>query len=72
VAALLEEVVGAVAVTEVEVLPGLALSRGAGPNRVAIDEDLDGSYVARKVTGVLVGLGQLGRADSHVVLSRDW
>jgi hypothetical protein len=40
VAALLEEVVGAIAVTEVEVLPGLALSGGARADRLAIDENL--------------------------------
>jgi hypothetical protein len=69
VAALLEEIVGAVAVTEVEVLPGLALSRSAGTDRLAIDENLDRSDVACEVTGVIIGLGQLDRADSDLVLS---
>src|SRR5437899_12714455 len=69
VAALLEEIVGAVAVTEVEVLPGLALSRSARTDRLAIDEDLDSPDVACEVTGVFIGLGQLDRADSDVVLS---
>lgn len=58
VLALFEERVGAVAVSEVVVLPGLAGCSSAGGDRVAVDEDLDGAYVAGEVPGVLICLGQ--------------
>ena len=68
VLALFEEGVGAVAVSEVVVLPGLAGRGGAGGDRVAVNEDLDGAYVAGEVPGVLVSLGQGVGADLCVVL----
>jgi hypothetical protein len=46
--ALLEEAVGAPAVPEVVVLPGLAARSGAGGDGVAVDEDLDGAQVRAK------------------------
>lgn len=61
VRALLEEVVRAVPMPEVEVLPGRAVRRGAGLDGLTIDEHLDGPDVASKVTGIGVGLGQAGR-----------
>ena len=68
VRALLEEAVGAVAVAQVVVLPGLARGRGAGGDRVAVDEHLDGAHVAGEVAGVGVGPGQRVRGDLGVVL----
>ena len=68
VRALLEEGVGAVAVAEVVVLPGLAGRRGAGGDGVAVDEDLDGPHIAGEVARVVVGPGQRGGADLRVEL----
>ena len=59
--ALLEERVGAKAVAEVVVLPGLAPGGGAGGDSVAVDEDLDGADVAGEVPGVVVGPGERRR-----------
>ena len=72
--ALLEERVGAKAVAEVVVLPGLAGRGGAGGDSVAVDEDLDGADVAGEVPGVVVGPGERRRADLGVELGglRDW
>jgi len=50
-------------VAEVVVLPRLAGRGGAGGDRVAVDEDLDGADVAGEVPGVVVGPGQGDRAD---------
>ena len=70
--ALLKECVGAVAVSEVVVLPGLAVGGLTGADGVAVDEDLDGANVAGEVSGVVVGLGQGVRGDLGVVLGRRW
>jgi hypothetical protein len=51
-----EEVVGAVAVAQVVVLPGLSVGGGAGQDALAVDEDLDGADVVGEVVGLLVGV----------------
>jgi hypothetical protein len=68
VLALLEERVGAVAVSQVVVLPGLASGCGAAGDGVAVDEELDGADVAGEVAGVVVGPGQRVWGDLRVVL----
>src|SRR5258707_852014 len=67
---LLEEVVRAVAMTEIEVLPGRAARRGAILDALPIDQHLDGPDVAAEVARVGVGLCQAGRHDLRVVLGR--
>jgi hypothetical protein len=54
---LFEEGVGAPAVAQVVVLPGLAAGGGAGGDGVAVEEDLDGADVAGEVASVGVGPG---------------
>lgn len=56
VRALLEEGVGAVAVAEVVVLPGLPVRGGAGGDGVPVEQDLDGADVAGEVPGLGIGL----------------
>jgi hypothetical protein len=63
VRALLEEGVGAQPVAQVVVLPGLAGRCGAGCDRVAVEEDLDGADVAGEVPGFGVGLAERVRGD---------
>src|SRR5215213_4369173 len=66
--ALVEEVVGAVAMTQVVEAPRLALSGGAAGDRILIDEHLDGAHVAGEVAGVGIRLRQTGGGDPGVVL----
>jgi hypothetical protein len=68
VRALFEEAVGAPAVAEVVVLPGLAGGGCAGGDGVAVDEDLDDADVAGEVSGLGIGLGQCVRGDLGVML----
>ena len=53
---------------QVVVLPGFAAGCGAGCNRVAVEEDLDGADVAGEVPGLGVGLAERVRGDLRVVL----
>jgi len=63
-----EEVVAAVALAQVVVLPWLlAAGRCAGEDAVAVDEDLDGAHVAAEVVGALVGGRQGALQDFGVV-----
>ena len=66
--ALVEEVVGAIAMTQIVEPPRLAFSRSTADDRVLIDENLDGTHVAGEVAGIGVRLGQPGRSDPGVVL----
>src|SRR5439155_27192476 len=62
-----EEVVAAVALAQVVVLPGLtAAGGGAGEDDVAVDENLDGAHVAGEVVGLAVGRGQGALQDRCV------
>ena len=54
---LLEEAVRAVAMPEVEELPGLAAGGSTGDNGLPVDEDTDGAQVSGEVPGVGVGVG---------------
>ena len=62
-----EEVVGAVALAEVVVLPGLTVRGGAGQDGVAVDQDFDGAQVAGEVVGFPVGGGEGALQDRGVV-----
>src|SRR5712672_1323789 len=55
VGALGEEVVGAVSLSEVVVLPRLTGGGCAGQYGLSVDEDLDGADVSGEVVGLLVG-----------------
>src|SRR4029078_2526766 len=66
VRALFEEAVGAPAVAQVVVLPGLAGGRGAGDDGVAVEQYLNRPDVAGEVAGVGVGPGQRVRGDLGV------
>jgi hypothetical protein len=65
---LLEEAVGAVAVSKAVELKRPALGCLTVGDRVAIEEHLDRADVPREVAGIGVGLGELGRGDPRVVL----
>lgn len=66
--ALGEEVVAAVAVAQVVVLPGLFAAGGrTGEDGFAVDEDLDGADVAGEVVGLAVGGAQGALQDFAVV-----
>ncbi|MFJ8027966.1 hypothetical protein [Streptomyces sp. NPDC096311] len=68
VGALGEEVVAAVALAQVVVLPGLfAACGGSGEDGLAVDEDLDGADVAGEVVGLPVGGGEGALQDRGVV-----
>jgi hypothetical protein len=65
-----EEVVAAVTVAKVVVLPGLfAVGGCTGENAVAVDKDLDGADIAGEVVGLLVGGAQGSLEDLGVVTS---
>ena len=64
--ALIEEVVGAVAVTEVVQLPWLVRWASASKG-ILVDKNLNGSDVSGEVARILVGLCQLRRRDFCVV-----
>src|SRR5207237_7458563 len=68
--ALFEEAVRTQTVTQVKVLPWSPRRGGAAGDRVSVDEHLDGPDVASEIAGVVVGLGQRGRRNPGVVLSR--
>lgn len=63
-----EEAVGALAVPEVVVLPGLAARDCAGGDGVPADEDFDGPQVAGEVSGL--GVALVGVFD--VILAECW
>ena len=67
VRALIEEVVGAVAVAEIEELPRFFSSQSLA-NNVLVDQHFDGADIPLEVTGLFVGFGQLRRVDLRVVL----
>ncbi|MET7396275.1 hypothetical protein ABZS66_22610 [Dactylosporangium sp. NPDC005572] len=68
VSALGEEVVAAVAVAEVVVLPRLfATGGGAGEDGLAVDEDLNGADIAGEVVGLAVGGAEGALRDLAVV-----
>ncbi|MER5826166.1 hypothetical protein ABT086_28870 [Streptomyces mirabilis] len=68
VGALGEEVVAAVALAQVVVLPGLfSAGGGAGEDGFAVDEDLDGADVAGEVVGLFVAGGEGALQDRGVV-----
>ena len=69
VRALVEELVGAQAMAEVVVAPGLSVGDRLLQG-VLVDQHFDRAQVACEVSGVGIGLGELGRGDGHVVLSR--
>ena len=68
VRALVEEVVGAVAVPEVVEPPRLARRRRPVPDGVPVEEQFDGAQITAEIARVLVGPGKLGRRDAGVVL----
>ncbi|WP_369386319.1 hypothetical protein AB5J72_00900 [Streptomyces sp. CG1] len=61
--ALFEEQVGAPAVAQVVVLPGLAGARRPGIDSVSVDADLDGEHVPGEVARFAVRLGQRLEGD---------
>ena len=66
VGALGEEVVAAVSLAQVVLLPGLfSAGGGAGEDGLAVDEDLDGADVAGEAVGLLVGRGEGCAAGSR-------
>ena len=64
--ALIEEVIGAVAVTEIVELPRF-VGRASASDRILIDKDFNCPDVPGEVAGILVGLGQLGWRDPCVM-----
>lgn len=64
--ALIEEVVGAVAMAEVVELPRF-IGWAFVSDGILIDQDLNSPDVPGEVTGILVGPGQLGWRDLRVM-----
>jgi hypothetical protein len=54
--------------TEIKILVGSSPLRGVTGDRIAIDQNLDGTEVSSEIAGVLVSHGQRGRRDACVGL----
>jgi hypothetical protein len=67
-----EEAVGAVAVSEVEVLPRFPRGRRAAHNSLAVDENLDRAHITGEIASVCVRFGQGGRRNPGIVLGGRW
>lgn len=65
--ALVEEIVGAVAVAEIVEFPRF-LSRFSIQDNIPIDENVDGADIACKISGIAEGLRHLRGADVQVML----
>ncbi len=64
--ALVEEVIGAIAVTEVLEFPWL-IGWSSASNGILVDENLDCSQVSGEVSSILVGLCEFRRCDLCVM-----